>query len=425
MVKYCEGKHERQVVDRAPAPAPNLPRTNDTSEFDITSQPTQQSQAQTGVPRMIPSQLPESDYSEKPHIHIAAIDNSLSFPHQHPKGWRSFVYGWLYLPVSLIGKPFSENTRNHFLPLLSDPAWWTETTYQLRKLHEVDPDFNVRMFQRQMAVMKGQAWNIVQSLKHADEGPLELTRRTKVMVWDEEIEVPVNASPAELLVIVSASQTKPSSVSGDIVASLLNAPSNPQQTASGSLSTPNSPPTSNGALPKSPRDRRSRSISMGLNFPPRSHFRRSSSDLSVRPVPFMSKNREGSILGGATGVSVLEHLERLDEVESGLNRAINRAGAVIEEDEEEDVGSQTEEPGSPKPTAAVLTSWSSLPPLSQSTDPDTSSRRTGHSRWASQSEHDRARRSLDLPRELRRSPTRIVIAERLETVDANPFFSGW
>lgn len=26
-----------------------------------------------------------------PHIHLAAIDNSLSFPHQHPGGWRSYT----------------------------------------------------------------------------------------------------------------------------------------------------------------------------------------------------------------------------------------------------------------------------------------------------------------------------------------------
>ena len=30
--------------------------------------------------------------------------NSLSFPHEHPKGWRSFTYGWLYLPVNVIGR---------------------------------------------------------------------------------------------------------------------------------------------------------------------------------------------------------------------------------------------------------------------------------------------------------------------------------
>lgn len=37
-------------------------------------------------------------------ISIAAIDNSLSFPHHHPKGWRNYPYGWLHLPVSLIGQ---------------------------------------------------------------------------------------------------------------------------------------------------------------------------------------------------------------------------------------------------------------------------------------------------------------------------------
>jgi hypothetical protein len=35
---------------------------------------------------------------------LAAIDNSLSFPWKHPDGlWRSYPYGWLWLPVSLIG----------------------------------------------------------------------------------------------------------------------------------------------------------------------------------------------------------------------------------------------------------------------------------------------------------------------------------
>jgi hypothetical protein len=61
------------------------------------------------TPLLVPANEPltptsnEKVYS-KPHMHIAAIDNSLSFPHEHPKGWRSFTYGWLYLPVSLIGR---------------------------------------------------------------------------------------------------------------------------------------------------------------------------------------------------------------------------------------------------------------------------------------------------------------------------------
>lgn len=34
-----------------------------------------------------------------PHVHIAAIDNSLSFPHQHPLGWRSVQSSLCFLPV--------------------------------------------------------------------------------------------------------------------------------------------------------------------------------------------------------------------------------------------------------------------------------------------------------------------------------------
>lgn len=47
------------------------------------------------------------------------------------------------------------------------------------------------MFAKQMAVMKGQAWNVVETLKTADHGPLELTRRAKVCVWDDLVDVPV------------------------------------------------------------------------------------------------------------------------------------------------------------------------------------------------------------------------------------------
>ena len=39
--------------------------------------------------------------------------------------------------------------------------------------------------------MKGQAWNVVETLKQEDHGPLELTRRTRVCVWDDLVDVPV------------------------------------------------------------------------------------------------------------------------------------------------------------------------------------------------------------------------------------------
>lgn len=47
------------------------------------------------------------------------------------------------------------------------------------------------MFARQIAVMKGQAWNVVETLKSFDHGPLELTRRARVCVWDDLVDIPV------------------------------------------------------------------------------------------------------------------------------------------------------------------------------------------------------------------------------------------
>lgn len=49
-------------------------------------------------------------------LELAAIDNGLAFPWKHPDEWRSFPYGWLYLPVNILAQPFSESTRRHFLP---------------------------------------------------------------------------------------------------------------------------------------------------------------------------------------------------------------------------------------------------------------------------------------------------------------------
>lgn len=103
----------------------------------------------------------------------------------------SFPFGWLFLPVDLIGRPFSQKTRDHFLPLLTSTAWWSQTQLALRKVFQLDPDFQEKMFSRQIAVMKGQAWNVVETLKTPDHGPLELTRRAKVCVWDDLVEVPV------------------------------------------------------------------------------------------------------------------------------------------------------------------------------------------------------------------------------------------
>ena len=123
--------------------------------------------------------------------HIGAIDNSLSWPWKHPDAWRSYPFGWLFLPVSLIGRPFSEKARRHFLPLLTSKDWWRDTVVRLRECFELDADFQEKMYARQIAVMKGQAWNVVETLKTPDHGPLELTRRSRMLVWDDVVEIPV------------------------------------------------------------------------------------------------------------------------------------------------------------------------------------------------------------------------------------------
>lgn len=61
----------------------------------------------------------------------------------------------------------------------------------LRRIFSQDSDFKEKMFARQIAVMKGQAWNVVETLKTADHGPLELTRRARVCVWDDLVDIPV------------------------------------------------------------------------------------------------------------------------------------------------------------------------------------------------------------------------------------------
>ncbi|KAM0751287.1 hypothetical protein T439DRAFT_380276 [Meredithblackwellia eburnea MCA 4105] len=103
-----------------------------------------------------PSIKPCTPTTPSTHIHIAAIDNSLAFPHQHPLGWRTYVYGWLYLPASLLDQPWSTKTREHYLPLLTSKEWWETTTMELRDLFgEYPEDFREDMFGKQMSVIKG------------------------------------------------------------------------------------------------------------------------------------------------------------------------------------------------------------------------------------------------------------------------------
>ncbi|KAK2463289.1 hypothetical protein APHAL10511_004944 [Amanita phalloides] len=394
MIKYCEGDHEKALVDVAPSHSVPLKMPH-MSEFKKaeTATATTTHYAGASTSKILDAQV-QDDYRKRPHIHIAAIDNSLSFPHEHPQGWRSYTYGWLYLPVSLVGRPFSEKTRNYFLPYLTSKAWWEETSYQLEKLFAVDPDFHPKMFKKQLAVIKGQAYNIVQSLKHMDEGPLELTRRQTLLVWDDEMEIPEDGTDTI---------TEPQPLSPRL------------------------------SVSSTPAPKRTRSHSSS-DFPP--SMRRTSTDACglPRPVPFVAKFER--VHPGTTGVTVLEHLERLDAVEAGLQRL------AIDNSEEVDVveatiqqrqatqptsrpGSATSPISSPLATVDEVSSSASsvaeedLIALSRSTPlPER------HMQHADDLDDD-LRRRLDWINNTAGVSKRNVIVERIEMVTRKPFFSCW
>lgn len=129
-----------------------------------------------------------------PYLRIGAIDSGLAFPWKHPDGWRSFPFGWLFLPYTIIGQPFSNKTRQHYLALLTSSYWWEQTIIKLRNIFEQDADFKERMWLKQVAVLKGQAFNLVEVLRIPQAGPLELTRRKRVLIWDDEMHVPTHVN---------------------------------------------------------------------------------------------------------------------------------------------------------------------------------------------------------------------------------------
>jgi hypothetical protein len=124
---------------------------------------------------------------DESHLHVAAIDNGLAFPFKHPDKWRSYPYAWLSLPHSLLIQPISIETRKRLLPMLSDPEWWEGTIWDLHRLFSLDTDFEPRMFERQLAVLKGQGWNIVQTLLDPSAGILDLVTRKRCVIWEDEL----------------------------------------------------------------------------------------------------------------------------------------------------------------------------------------------------------------------------------------------
>lgn len=150
----------------------------------------------------------EDDIPKQPskgHIHVAAIDNGLAFPYKHPDQWRSYPYGWIAMPDVLVNKPFSEATRKQFLDMLTDPLWWRDTIRELRVLFELDDDFDEKMFQKQIAVLKGQGYNIVRTLKNPLAGPIDLVAMQRVVIHQDEVVIEYD----ERTIQQRSQQTKP------------------------------------------------------------------------------------------------------------------------------------------------------------------------------------------------------------------------
>ncbi|KAJ3305635.1 phosphatidyl inositol kinase [Kappamyces sp. JEL0829] len=119
-------------------------------------------------------------------VQVAAIDNGLAFPHQHPNRVRSYPFGWLLLPI--VHTPFSKSTADQYLPYLTSAAWWQETLHGLEALFSLDRDFKPFMWERQKAVVRGQGYNLMDALslcRSRDLSPFDLVQSPPVIIHED------------------------------------------------------------------------------------------------------------------------------------------------------------------------------------------------------------------------------------------------
>jgi len=114
-----------------------------------------------------------------PEVRVAAIDNGLAFPFKHPDSWRAYPYHWAWLPWAKL--PFSTDTRDMVLPLLSDMNFVQELCDEMFNLLKSDKGFDRHMFERQMSVMRGQILNLTQALRDG-KSPVQLVQMPAVIV---------------------------------------------------------------------------------------------------------------------------------------------------------------------------------------------------------------------------------------------------
>ena len=128
--------------------------------------------------------IPKSTKNKRPVVKIAAIDNGLAFPYKHPDNWRTYPYSWMNLKCA--SEPFSDQTCAEFIPILSDPNAWDSIIESLRQLFQADPfEFDERVFEKQMAILRGQLHNILEALIKR-QSPLELVQKPLLLIEEQE-----------------------------------------------------------------------------------------------------------------------------------------------------------------------------------------------------------------------------------------------
>jgi len=118
----------------------------------------------------------------KYQVKLAGIDNGLAFPYKHPDRCRSYPYEWIHLPQA--HNPFSQETIEKYLPLLSNPQVCNDLIRQLETIFAIDLNYSERHFKRQMSVLRGQIFNLTRAMKNK-ETPFILAHKKPVVIEDE------------------------------------------------------------------------------------------------------------------------------------------------------------------------------------------------------------------------------------------------
>ncbi|KRZ82311.1 Phosphatidylinositol 4-kinase type 2-beta [Trichinella sp. T8] len=112
-------------------------------------------------------------------INMAAVDNRYAFPYRHPRRRRPYTYYWATLPLAK--KPFSNETRSFILRKLNDMNYMSSLFLQLKRLFELDENFDKNYFMLQIMLMHGQIFNLKMALENR-ETPYELVKRRPVYI---------------------------------------------------------------------------------------------------------------------------------------------------------------------------------------------------------------------------------------------------